>query len=43
MKKDITFLPEFKEHKYTSCPQVWDTMKAMLRRKLIAQTAFIKK
>jgi hypothetical protein len=34
---------EFNENKSIIYPNLWDTMKAVLRRKLIALSAFIKK
>jgi hypothetical protein len=41
--KDINDFIEYNENKDTSYPNLWDIMKAVLRRKLIALIAFIKK
>jgi len=42
-KKEIKDFLEFNENEATKYPNLWDTMKAFLRRKLIAMTASKKK
>jgi hypothetical protein len=37
--KEIKDILEFNENKPTTFPNLWDTMKAVLRRKLIAPSA----
>ena len=43
IKKEIRDFIEFNENKDTSHPNLWDTMQAVLSRKFIALSAFIKK
>jgi hypothetical protein len=38
----MTDFLEFNENKYTAYPDPWDTMKVVLRRKLLALSAYIK-
>jgi hypothetical protein len=39
IKKEIKDFLEFNENEDTSCQNLWDTMKAMVRGKLIALSA----
>ena len=39
IRKDIKDFLEFNENEATTCPNLWDTMKAFLRGKLIALRA----
>jgi hypothetical protein len=43
IKKEITHILEFNENEGTTYPNLWDTMKAFLRGKLIALCASKKK
>jgi hypothetical protein len=43
IKKEITDFLEFNENEATTCPNLWDTMKATIRGKLIALNASKKK
>ena len=42
-KKDIKDFVEFNENEGIAYPNLWDTMKAVLREKFIALNAFMKK
>jgi hypothetical protein len=39
IEKEIKDILEFNENEATTYPNLWDTMKAILRRKLIAPSA----
>jgi hypothetical protein len=43
INKEIRDILEFNENEVTACPNLWDTMKAVLRGKLIALSASKKK
>ena len=43
IKQDIKYFQKFNENDHTSYPNLWDTMKAVLRGKFIALNAYIKK
>ena len=43
IKKETTEFIEFNENEYTSYPNLWDTMKAVIRGNSIALSVFIKK
>ena len=43
IKKEIKDLLAFNENEATTCPNLWDTMKAVLRGKLIALSTSKKK
>jgi hypothetical protein len=43
IKKEIKDILEYNENEDTSYPNLWDTMKAVLREKLIALSAYKKK
>jgi hypothetical protein len=43
IKKEIKDFLQFNKNIDTSYPNLWDTMKAMLRRKFIALSALVKK
>ncbi|KAL6045988.1 hypothetical protein STEG23_001682 [Scotinomys teguina] len=43
IKKEIKDYLEFNENELTTCPNLWDTMKALLRGKFIALNAHMKK
>ena len=41
IKKEIKDFLELNEHEYRANPNVWDTMKTVLRGKFIALSAFL--
>ena len=43
IKKEIKICIEMNENEYTTAPNLWDTVKAVLRGRFIAIEAYVKK